>query len=537
LIAVIPLFQAGCVNRHDATAQATAAADRNIERARRDEALEYALNTLKDLEEYDAPEMFGQVIDRLDQWIHDQQPLPDWKVDPLVDTLPSDCKKLLETLALDRLSFDDSDQVRLREVVWLRNIAYWARGEAVDPLGQAEALFDWVVRNIQLEPSPPVLPGSGVHRVLHWPWEVLLFGRGAPTDRAWVYILLLRQLGIDGVMVGISRREALGGQRVDVWAVGVLVDNELYMFEPTLGLPIPGLEGPQWDPNRGLRIRPATLRQLAENDGLLRQLDLPELQYPVRAAELQKVVLMLEASPAYLSQKMRLLEARIAGRFPIVLTTSPSETKARLQGLSHVEQVILWPLPYHTVLNALALGEARQQWLLVHLAPFTMGRSFGSPLWKGRQYHFRGIFTGDASANVYYQEARAPDRLLDDQQTDPNLAAILKTVKLHASYWLGLIAAEQGNWVSAIDYFEKRTLEAFPHSPFSAGAIYNLARVFEASGDWQKAVETYKRDESSLGAWGNLLRAGWLEELHKGQSSAAGDASAPEDMSAARSGN
>ena len=494
--------------------QARLKADQALAQARHDEALEYALETLRELEERDLPETIRQMIDRLNQWMESQKPLEGWRIDPLVETLPEPYRKLVDELRLDQMKFEQEDASFFREVVWLRNIADWAHKGAVDPLSQAEAIFDWVVRNIQLEAPPVIVPGSQMVRVLPWPWETLLFGRGTAIDRAWVCVLLLRQLGIDAGIVGLVRRESLGGERIDLWAVGVPVEGELYLFEPTLGLPVPSPTSPSLDSQGRLVVRPATLREVAGDDSLLRKLDLPDRRYPVRAEELQQVVVFVDGSPHYLSQRMFLLQGRVAGRLSIVLTASPSESAKRFAGLEHVKEVRLLPTPYQVIENSRLLGQGRTLWLLQQLRPFMVGREYGSPLWKGRQYHFRGIFEGDVTANTYYQEARAPERQIREQQLEPEMAALLRQVKLYASYWLGLIAAEQGNAVSAEDYFLERTLKAFGGGPFLAGALYNLGRVYESEGQIAKAIQVYRADQNSASAWGNSLRAKWLETLH-----------------------
>jgi TolA-binding protein len=87
--------------------------------------------------------------------------------------------------------------------------------------------------------------------------------------------------------------------------------------------------------------------------------------------------------------------------------------------------------------------------------------------------------------------------------------------KLDASYWLGLIAFEQGSYASAVDYFYERTINFLPGNPLTHGALYNLARTFEAQGQREKAIELYQKDTESPGHYGNLLRGKWLSEHKK----------------------
>jgi tetratricopeptide (TPR) repeat protein len=94
--------------------------------------------------------------------------------------------------------------------------------------------------------------------------------------------------------------------------------------------------------------------------------------------------------------------------------------------------------------------------------------------------------------------------------------AVLLRAKQDASYWLGLIAFQKGSYTSAIDYFAERTLAAMPdNGPWTTGAMYNLARCYEATGKAADAGKLYQAAPQSPGFYGNLLRAQWLRSLKK----------------------
>ena len=57
------------------------------------------------------------------------------------------------------------------------------------------------------------------------------------------------------------------------WAIAVLIEGKLYLFDPALGLPIPAPGKIGLDRDGRLDIRPATLAEVAADDGLLRRLD------------------------------------------------------------------------------------------------------------------------------------------------------------------------------------------------------------------------------------------------------------------------
>ena len=80
----------------------------------------------------------------------------------------------------------------------------------------------------------------------------------------------------------------------------------------------------------------------------------------------------------------------------------------------------------------------------------------------------------------------------------------------NAAYWLGIILFEQQSFDRAKQYFEM-TLRAAGANPWTNGARYNLARCYEALGQFPKAIELYEADRSPQRN-GNYLRAARLKE-------------------------
>ncbi|MBN2293570.1 MAG: hypothetical protein JXM70_14165, partial [Pirellulales bacterium] len=48
--------------------------------------------------------------------------------------------------------------------------------------------------------------------------------------------------------------------------------------------------------------------------------------------------------------------------------------------------------------------------------------------------------------------------------------------------------------------------------PWTSGAKYNLARIYESAGDLKQAIRLFKADTDSPGMAGNLLRIKWLQD-------------------------
>ena len=490
------------------------------------------------------PDMLRQVVNRLNQWLASQAPPADWQLDPLVAQLPPSLRKLPPLEDAAAWEFSSYDGFMLEEAVWLSNLSDWARGKTLDDLDRARKLFDWTVRNIQLDQD-------AVERTRLLPREVLLLGHGSAMERAWVFILLARQQGLDAAVLALDRgtdrpKPAAKQASKDAppppvpladlqpWCVVVLVDGKLYLFDPRRGLPVPAPGPIAVDRGGQLDIHPATLAQVAADDRLLRRLDVdPTHPLPIKAADLKHVVLLVEGSPQYLAKRMKLLETRLAGKQRMVLTARPAAQARRLvQAAGGKATAQLWALPYDTLQRRRRLSPQGIIPQLVALLPFYAYTS--SPLHRGRVLQLKGRFSGETGATACYQAARPANediaaalqaeeaeirkKLSREKQLaaieNANVCAEMRVRgKQDASYWLGLVAFEQGNYPSAIDYFTQRTLAAIPNSPWLVGASYNTARAYEASGQPKQAQEWYYRPQTSTpSTYGNVLRATWLGE-------------------------
>jgi tetratricopeptide (TPR) repeat protein len=527
------------------------------------------------------PDMLRQVVSRLNQWVDTQEKPAAAKPDPLLATLPAALGKLPMVEDLGQAHFTSYDGYMLMEAVWLRDASRskWASGGTADELQVARSLFDWTVRNIQTDSDSP-------DRAPQVPWETLFLGHGTTWERAWTYILLLRQRGIDAAVLALPGEgpepgplaAETGGtpkgkdslatpagqppvaaaekQSLTPWCVGVLIgdtrnekaEKALYLFDFNLGLPIPAADGIAADQAGRLDVQPATLEQVAANPKLLDRLGVGAgAPYWARKADLKRVAALIEASPLYLSPRARRIGARLTGEQKLVLNTEPSQQATGFKAAG-VGEVRLWELPYTTLQRRLALSpDAIVQRLLAYV-PFMS--SPAAPLYKGRIMHLKGRFFDEKEAIAYYQKARprnqtvaedvprfaracfesfAQQRKARGDELTPaeeqelkqeaawqaqQLARAIIEGKLAASYWLGLIQYDLGEFNAALDYFRVRTLQFGPRVFWAPGAYYNIARTWEASGQRQKAIDVYILLHNDPG---NLLRARWLAELDGGK--------------------
>jgi hypothetical protein len=328
---------------------------------------------------------------------------------------------------------------------------------------------------------------------------------------------LARQQQLDVVLLKVASADDKQPSRL---LAALVSQDQLYLFDPELGLPIPGSGG------KGI----ATLDQAASDDAVLRQLDLDsEHPYPLKASDLEKVVALIEGGPQYLSRRMRAIESRLSGKQKIVLTTAPSALAAKVGKLAHIEQTKLWAEPYAVEGRKAALDVAGQQALMRELIIFTPQ----SPVRTARALQFKGAYDGDNGAKKHLLLARPSKQQLEEIEAHPELVLggkekmarykpetvdklieqqidVLQTAKQCASFWLGLIAFDQQKYDVAIDFFVERTLKDNPTGLWNPAARYNLARTYEASGATDKAIELYNADKSPQ-SYGNRLRAKRLQ--------------------------
>ena len=276
---------------------------------------------------------------------------------------------------------------------------------------------------------PPMrgVPGPGYDK---YPWHVLLYGRGDAYQRARIFMLLARQLRIDVVMLGIDRKTG----RAEEWLPAVLLDKQLYLFDTELGLPIPGPGG------RGI----ATLAQVIADPQLLESLDVGDkYRYRVRAADLDKVVVLLDASAEHLSQRMRLVEQNLGAADQMILSVSTSDLKQEFAGCQGVTDVRLWAVPLEAdmyqrarVMMMAASPEMQWQEFLDHgvFQELSYRRARAPTAFAG-EFENQGDKLG---ATTYYLAARMSKAQIEEMETNRGLQKALgleKTLGMPDREW------------------------------------------------------------------------------------------------------
>ncbi len=444
------------------------------------------------------------LTDWLNQWNRRTAKDKEWQPDPLLAALPEDLRNLAPEETLRQTTFVKSDGRFLQQAVWLRDVANWAGAEARDDLDLATMLFDWTVRNIHLETrAPSDDPRRSRAGLAYRPWQAMLHGRGTVEERVWVFAQLCRQQGLDVVMLSFEAIDI--PEELWAWLPALWHQGKFYLFDPRLGLPIPGPD------HQGV----ATLAEAQESEAVLRQLDVSETdRYPLTAADLQQVVALIPASSQELSWRMKQVEADLTGDQKVTLTVDPTSVADALVTSGLVREVRLWEHPLRTISRQRALSQ--QQAKDEQVRERAVGE-FGiytqrPKLWKGRVLHFQGTLDGPDGAKFFYRELRGlSDVQIQEANKGPREKIVISFAKMHASYWLGIATYDSGMHEASIDYLKKRTLETNPQGPWTESAQYNLARALEALDRHDEAIALYESD-TSVQNYGNRLRAKWLKE-------------------------
>jgi hypothetical protein len=492
----------------------------------RGKLLDGALAVLGSLEKYDEESATAQVFDRLNQWIHadpvgDEAASAAWEADPLLATLSAAYQPLCQPDRLGSAVFDASrDVIAIRDQRWLADIAKSSRGEALDDLDIATALFRWTIRSLAIESDPP-LAATPKSRGVRWfeRGEILLAGRASAAQRSWIFLELLRQAGLQGVM--LATVDADGALRP--WIPALISGGEAYLFEPTYGLPIARADG------RGV----ATARQAAADPAILDRLDQGGRPYPVAAADMQRVGVLIAADPEALSRRMALVEKNLVGastvRLAVEATALGELAAAALPQGETPPPVSLWRFPFEVRRRRLTGNEATATALARELAGFAVvinqegggrgngvrGRRTIRPLYAARLREFRGEFDGPEGAKKAYLMARPSRAVLSDMlkrvpepQRD-SVQRLYEQMKEDATYWLGVVTLAEQDYETAIDYLGRMTLEAAPDGRWAAAARLNLAAAKVGLGATQEAIALLTQDQSPQ-RFGSRL---WAAEL------------------------
>jgi hypothetical protein len=207
----------------------------------------------------------------------------------------------------------------------------------LDGLSQAEKAglaFAWVMRQVRLLERDEAL--APPEFVLHRGW-------GTAGQRALIFVTLLQQLDIPGCVLATRMPE---NRQLQPWACGALVavsgdQREVLLFDPRLGLPLPGPKGSAPDLAAAFRWalplpfaqgeQPASLAAVRRQPELLQALSVDNKHpYDVTARQVADSHLYLVGMLSALAPRMKYLQDQLpAARSSLHLTFDPDAELAR----------------------------------------------------------------------------------------------------------------------------------------------------------------------------------------------------------------
>ncbi|MEZ6086856.1 MAG: hypothetical protein R3C05_02240 [Pirellulaceae bacterium] len=520
--------------------------------------LSEATNYLAKMVELDRQAATRQITYHLNAWLEDV-PKPDgYALPEIAQPMAQQFPEAFATVRPDSEAFLPSDADYLRRCYLLRQVADWVSfgplhdsilkswltdsdnglgDDALADLQKACRLFDWTIRNVQLEPArfpesarrvapknlPPGLPfdGPGYRQTLE---EALWRGTGDGLQRARVFMALCRQVDVNACMLAVKHPE--NGQPLP-WLVGVRAGQQIYLFDLVVGIHVPG-------PNQqGI----ATLAEAKEDSSILRRMNVPGLfDYPIEQSWVEKVDALFDIATEAVSWRMRTLEEGLTGDARMHLAHDPKLVDL-FQNDTLIEEVRPWPIDiiaqrYQVAIQRAMVDDLKvlfdQQIRWGMLAP-------SQPLAAARWKHLTGQIDKNAEedvegARVLYMQQRIADSDIENLPYDVNLQmqmnarrqpgqsqehydqqlqiiqANLRRAKQAATFWLALIQFEDERYENAATWQQKRVLDRETVSPWTPSARYNVARSLEHLDKTDEAVDYYKT-QGDPQEHGNRIRA------------------------------
>jgi hypothetical protein len=462
-------------------------------------------------------------VARLNDWSRSCGPA----ADVMTLKLPDDVRRLIsdeEIAAMKEPRFLPRDGEHLRDSMLERAVSTYAFGNGQTELERVVNIFGHIVRAVGLVRQPlQDLPLSS--------YEVYLFGKGTAEDRAWIFVNVLRQLKLDGVLLFPQPSET--GQRSDLAAgpflVGALLDGRTYLFDPMAGVAIPW---PATETGDSSASRVATLADAVSDPAVLKQLDAgAEKPYPIRAADLARPRVAIVGDTSLWSPRMQALQSEFVGNRAMIISDPLADSAEAGAGLWsrvldagkerwNAADMFLWDYPERRLKARVRMSDDQQGALTGLLKPFDayMNVRFDSQAgrfvletkelrfdksatefdpgvhinvrttvgeqMRARLAHLEGDF---ATAVKGYMDVRG--RSNEVLKTGP----ILPIQSMHtqaiddASYWAGLCKFEQGEFRAAIDNLNKYRKRPDPEK-WDRESRYILALSLAASGNREAAI-------------------------------------------------
>lgn len=439
--------------------------------------------------------------------------------------LSAEVRKLLtpeQMKALEDRRFTLRDGDHFRDCMLAREVASYAVAAGQTDLERVTLLFGHVVRAVGLVRKP-------LQNLPLTPYEVYLLGKGTAADRAWIFVNILRQLKLDAVLLFPKTTEAAASDDAAPFLVGVLLDEQVYLFDPRAGVPVPALDDKAGNLSA---IHPATLTEALANPSVLKQLDAgKENPYPIVAADLAHPVVAIVGDSSLWSLRMQALQTQFVGNRAMVISEPLADFGEDFPGLWRrtvmsggefwdAASMRLWDYPEATLAAHVALSPDRQQTLTGLMKPFEAFLNVVRNRESGKVELIEKDIERDPAAGKYDIDVRMNVRLTVGQQMIARLAHLagdfpvaVQTYTLvrgrskdvlqvnpplairsahtraieDAAYWTGLCQYEQGEFKAAANTLA-RYRKQYETGSWDRESRSMLAQSLAATGDYAAAI-------------------------------------------------
>lgn len=441
-------------------------------------------------------------------------------------------------------------------------------------LAQAIKLFDWTVRHVHLKEtrdwptedvvrneamdinaapdSFPAAAGAAGPGYVRFPWQALTYAKGDYLERAKVFAGLCNQVEIPVAVLATPVKDAETTRPYQEWLCGVLIGEELYLFDTLLGLPIHG--------KRPGSI--ATLSEVKANPELLTDLNLtPEesiekMDYRVTSDQLDQLMALIVAPPESLSRRMAATEASLTGDIRLNLTMDVDAIAEQFRKATGISNVQLWHAPFSTSLfrEQVAFAQAasfdqevrsRLRWLMTeerYIDMFVQLRT-------ARNCFLQGVFRSDKDRDVrsalsYYYSFMYDDEeiaFIERDELKQRSLGILRDLNQSYSEWkaqleymkqsMGLVRADAAFFLSMCNYENNMPSTALKwlirirnyddDQRWSEYLPYHVGRSHESTGNYKAAAESYAKDTSAQ-KHGSIIRQRLMKQLMDGGATGSG---------------
>lgn len=410
--------------------------------------------------------------------------------------------------------YDLMDAVHIRDAMLDHTIAGYLSDRQRDEVKRASTVIDFVCRNIALWKDNEI-------EILLPPSLSLQFGRGSTDERAWLCAEILRQLRIDTFVLRSSKDLK---ETTENWLLGVIINNQIYLYDMKLGLPIPS------DPaNSAASV--ATLAELLTHPEWLEQLAGNEPAYRMTVDDLRDANVFVISGSNFWSRRMRKLEQSLPPSEICVLYDPLTDHDRRPGLLNRVakagnwpsDSLKLWGYPRRQFESMRSLTQEVNEELtrmsLTFSVPIPIKYDenrkpiIGNPEKKMERFRMDQLLGNFSDATKKYLSIRH----LEVERFPPEIDRLNRMAAEDAFYWTCLCKYEAGEFEAAADQIQAYLNKYDRKGKWYYPARLLLARSYAELGQFTEAVATLQRtsadDPYRLG--NAVLVKRWMEKTPK----------------------